>query len=176
MTRFPDSAHLSRNRLIFLTLFRSPARTRRERSRSGFAMRRTRLWQTAPARHNEVNRKPTTGEIQLLHLNKSANLDSLNADANLSKFSRLGSRIEDCNSWRADLQTELDNNIRWICPNTKLYLSIYQIVFVQKRNCICPNTKRYLSKLQTLLIFFEKDVFSKKKQFSKCCAFVQGEF
>jgi len=25
---------------------------------------------------------------------------------------RLGSRIEDCNSWRADLQTELDNNIR----------------------------------------------------------------
>ena len=26
---------------------------------------------------------------------------------------RLGTRIEDCNSWRADLQTELDNNIRW---------------------------------------------------------------
>jgi len=25
---------------------------------------------------------------------------------------RLGTRIEDCNSWRADLQTELDNNIR----------------------------------------------------------------
>ena len=25
---------------------------------------------------------------------------------------RLGSRIEDTNSWRADLQTELDNNIR----------------------------------------------------------------
>ena len=39
-------------------------------------------------------------------------------------FSRLGSRIEDCNSWRADLQTELDNNIRSISLLFLLFLSV----------------------------------------------------
>ena len=39
---------------------------------------------------------------------------------------RLGTRIEDCNSWRADLQTELDNNIR--SDNTTKYNKIQQTV------------------------------------------------
>jgi len=41
-----------------------------------------------------------------------ANCASKTQRSQQEAHNRLGSRIEDCNSWRADLQTELDNNIR----------------------------------------------------------------
>jgi len=41
-----------------------------------------------------------------------ANCSSKTQRSQQEASTRLGSRIEDCNSWRADLQTELDNNIR----------------------------------------------------------------
>jgi len=41
-----------------------------------------------------------------------ANCSSKTQRSQQEASNRLGSRIEDCNSWRADLQTELDNNIR----------------------------------------------------------------
>jgi len=41
-----------------------------------------------------------------------ANCSSKTQRSQQEAGTRLGSRIEDCNSWRADLQTELDNNIR----------------------------------------------------------------
>ena len=42
-----------------------------------------------------------------------ANCSSKTQRSQQEASNRLGTRIEDCNSWRADLQTELDNNIRW---------------------------------------------------------------
>lgn len=47
-------------------------------------------------------------EADTLMANCSSKTQRSQQEAN----NRLGSRIEDCNSWRADLQTELDNNIR----------------------------------------------------------------
>jgi len=41
-----------------------------------------------------------------------ANCSSKTQRSQQEASNRLGTRIEDCNSWRADLQTELDNNIR----------------------------------------------------------------
>ena len=43
---------------------------------------------------------------------------------------RLGSRIEDCNSWRADLQTELDNNIRQISIFLSSFMSYYISIYL----------------------------------------------
>ena len=48
-----------------------------------------------------------------------ANCSSKTQRSQQEASNRLGTRIEDCNSWRADLQTELDNNIRW--DNTTYY-------------------------------------------------------
>ena len=53
-------------------------------------------------------------------------------------FSRLGSRIEDCNSWRADLQTELDNNIRSISSIfliSFIYVSEFLFIWRKRMNC-----------------------------------------
>ena len=58
----------------------------------------------------------------------------------------------------------MESILRIISHLLFLYLSKYQIVFVQISNCICPNIKIYLSKYQNVFVQISKCI----PQISKC--------